>query len=219
MKTQSSEQPPEAFELARITSGVRAGDSGSMLALYSTIQRIVRGRALGAELHQDCSDLCHESFIAAVQAIQEGRLREDVCLISYVHSIARHRISNRIEWLVRDRQTTDVMDAAHVHEAHNMANPERAAAAMERWRHTISFLKQLSDRDYEILHRFYVLQQSAESIQSTMELTSTQFRLAKSRARARIIAKMKRHENPNLAQRSINLARTKTNDVAVASIA
>ena len=46
-------------------------------------------------------------------------------------------------------------------------------------------LNQLSDREREILQRFYVQEQSEEEIQKAMSLTPTQFRLAKWRAKAR----------------------------------
>ena len=46
-------------------------------------------------------------------------------------------------------------------------------------------LGELSERDREILTRFYLLEQSQDQICSEMALTETQFRLLKSRAKAR----------------------------------
>jgi DNA-directed RNA polymerase specialized sigma subunit len=46
-------------------------------------------------------------------------------------------------------------------------------------------LAELSERDREILTRFYVDEQGQEQICSEMALTETQFRLLKSRAKAR----------------------------------
>ena len=46
-------------------------------------------------------------------------------------------------------------------------------------------LGELSPRDREILTRFYLREQSQDQICSEMDLTETQFRLLKSRAKAR----------------------------------
>lgn len=46
-------------------------------------------------------------------------------------------------------------------------------------------LGELSERDREILTRFYIDEQSQDQICSQMGLTETQFRLLKSRAKAR----------------------------------
>jgi hypothetical protein len=46
-------------------------------------------------------------------------------------------------------------------------------------------LSSVSDRDREILTRFYLMEQSQERICRDMNLTDTQFRLLKSRAKAR----------------------------------
>ena len=46
-------------------------------------------------------------------------------------------------------------------------------------------LQQLSERDREILTRFYLHEETQEEICQDMSLTETQFRLLKSRAKAR----------------------------------
>jgi DNA-directed RNA polymerase specialized sigma24 family protein len=47
-------------------------------------------------------------------------------------------------------------------------------------------LKQLSYREYDMLTRFYLREQSPEQIQEEMRLTPTQFNLLKSRAKAKL---------------------------------
>jgi DNA-directed RNA polymerase specialized sigma subunit len=46
-------------------------------------------------------------------------------------------------------------------------------------------LEGVSGRDREILQRFYLMEQSQEQIRAVMELSGNQFRLLKSRAKAR----------------------------------
>ena len=61
-------------------------------------------------------------------------------------------------------------------------------------------LRALSARDREILTRFYLDEQSQEAICCEMELSETQFRLLKSRAKARFgeIGKRKLQQKPPL---------------------
>jgi RNA polymerase sigma-70 factor (ECF subfamily) len=56
----------------------------------------------------------------------------------------------------------------------------------------------LSDRDREILTRFYLDEQTQEKICEDMSLTETQFRLLKSRAKARFgeLGKRKLQQKP-----------------------
>jgi len=61
-----------------------------------------------------------------------------------------------------------------------------------------SILRSLPDRDREILTRFYLDEQTQEQICEDMNLTETQFRLLKSRAKARFgeLGKRKLHQKP-----------------------
>ena len=64
-------------------------------------------------------------------------------------------------------------------------NPEAAAMNRQQEQLAVSVLKAISRRDREILTRFYLDEQSQEQICQDMSLTETQFRLLKSRAKAR----------------------------------
>ena len=64
-------------------------------------------------------------------------------------------------------------------------NPEQEAIARQRAMLMKSALEALSKRDRDILIRFYLKEQSQEQICHDMQLTETQFRLLKSRAKAK----------------------------------
>ena len=64
-------------------------------------------------------------------------------------------------------------------------NPEQIAIARQRAELMRLVLESLSRRDREILERFYLQEQSQEQICEEMSLSETQFRLLKSRAKAR----------------------------------
>jgi Sigma-70, region 4 len=70
--------------------------------------------------------------------------------------------------------------------------PDKMAPAMQ------AILRSLSERDREILTRFYLHEQSQEHICQEMSLSETQFRLLKSRAKARFgeMGKRKLQQKP-----------------------
>ena len=70
-----------------------------------------------------------------------------------------------------------------VHDA--ASNPEQNAIQRETQEIALKVLKSISARDREILIRFYLEEQTPDQICSEMGLTETQFRLLKSRAKAR----------------------------------
>jgi RNA polymerase sigma factor (sigma-70 family) len=64
-------------------------------------------------------------------------------------------------------------------------NPEQTMAFQQKVDFMLEILNELSERDREILTRFYLDEQTQEEICQDMNLTETQFRLLKSRAKAR----------------------------------
>jgi DNA-directed RNA polymerase specialized sigma subunit len=64
-------------------------------------------------------------------------------------------------------------------------NPEDCTLGNQRIDLMVKVLRALSRRDREILTRFYLQEQSQEQICRDMKLSETQFRLLKSRAKAR----------------------------------
>ena len=66
------------------------------------------------------------------------------------------------------------------------ADPEWTAIVRQRRMLARRLLGEVSGRDREVLVRFYLKEQSQQEICRDMELTQTQFRLLKSRAKARL---------------------------------
>jgi RNA polymerase sigma factor (sigma-70 family) len=64
-------------------------------------------------------------------------------------------------------------------------SPEHRAMELQNQEVAMRVLKGLSKRDRELLVRFYLDEQTPEQICREMNLTETQFRLIKSRAKAR----------------------------------
>ncbi len=163
---------------------IRQNNEKGMEDLYRVFSRGVRFylcRHLGP---QDLDDRVHETFLIVAQAIQRGDLREPERLMGYVRTVVRRQVAAQIEDNVQSRRHhIDLEWGLAVHDA--ASNPEQAAIRLQNQEIAKRVLKSIAPRDREILVRFYIQEQSAEQICAEMGLTETQFRLLKSRAKAR----------------------------------
>jgi RNA polymerase sigma-70 factor, ECF subfamily len=169
---------------AELVEKIRQNDAEGLEELYRVFSRGVRYylcRQLGP---QDLDDRVHDTFIVVAQAIQRGELREPDRLMGYVRTIVRRQVAAQIEDNVLSRrQQFDLDWGLAVQDV--ASNPEQAAIRQENQQIAVKVLKSIAPRDREILIRFYLWEQPAEQICSEMGLTDTQFRLLKSRAKAR----------------------------------
>ncbi|MBI2689492.1 MAG: sigma-70 family RNA polymerase sigma factor [Acidobacteria bacterium] len=173
-----------AAEWAELVDSIRAGDQNAMTRLYATFGRGVRyylSRQLGA---QEIEDKVHDTFLVVLGAIQRGELREPDRLMGYVRTVVRRQVATHIDRLVEERrEKTDLEDGAAM--ADERVDPEGDALRRQKVEIMKQVLHTISRRDREILTRFYLYEQSQEQICREMGLNDTQFRLLKSRAKAR----------------------------------
>ena len=163
---------------------VQEHDPNGMEELYRVFARGVRFylcRQLGP---QDLDDRVHDTFLIVVQAIQRGDLREPERLMGFVRTIVRRQVAAHIDEVVhRRREETDLENGSRL--VSKSVGPEETAMREQRLELMRLVLKRLGGRDREILTRFYLHEQTQEQICEEMSLTETQFRLLKSRAKAR----------------------------------
>jgi RNA polymerase sigma-70 factor, ECF subfamily len=138
---------------------------------------------------QDVDDVLHGAFMAIVAAVQSGAVREPEALIGFARTITARRISERIRSYVRDRNHRS-SDGKEVERAIGSTDLQSEYINNERREQMRKCLQQLSPRDREVLHRFYLLEQPKEQICAEMNMTETSFRLAKSRAKAKLTQKV-----------------------------
>ena len=169
---------------AGLVDKIRRNDPDGMEELYRVFSRGVRFylcRHLGP---QDLDDRVHDTFIIVAQAIQRGELREPDRLMGYVRTIVRRQVAAQIEDnILNRRHQFDLDRGLAVRDANS--NPEQTAIRQENQQIAMKVLKSIAPRDREILIRFYLREESADQICAEMGLTDTQFRLLKSRAKAR----------------------------------
>lgn len=185
MKAQSTGTAPvDEPSWESLANRVQRGDNDAMQELYEIFSKGVRFmlfRQLGPE---DLDDKIHDVFVIIAQAIQNGELREPSRLMGYIHTIVRRQIVGYIDRAVsmrRNRVELDFDEAiCDVH-----PDPEIAAIARENEQLALRVLQSIPKRDREVLTRFYLKEESPEQICRALDLTETQFRLIKSRAKAR----------------------------------
>ncbi len=169
---------------AMLVDRIRQDDQYALEELYRIFSRGMRFylcRQLGP---QDLDDKVHDSFLIVVQAIRKGDLREPERLMGFARTIVRRQIAGHIDVAVQQRRQQVDLDTSAPLPDSGM-NPEAAAMTKEEEQLAVSVLKGISKRDREILTRFYLEEQTQEEICRDMKLTETQFRLLKSRAKAR----------------------------------
>jgi RNA polymerase sigma factor (sigma-70 family) len=104
--------------------------------------------------------------------------------MGFVRTIVRRQVAAHIDKVVHSRREQIELDSS-VRVADPRENPEESAIFRQRSELIQRVLSELTDRDREILTRFYLYEQGQDQICSEMGLTETQFRLLKSRAKAR----------------------------------
>ncbi len=171
-------------EWSTLVAKIKAGEDAGMEQLYKLFSRGIRYylcRQLGP---QELEDKVHDTFLIVVNAIQRGDLREPERLMGFVRTVVRRQVAAYIEQAVHTRrEQTDLESGVTV--ADRKQNPEQEAMIRQKAELMKSALAALSQRDRDILVRFYLQEQPQEQICREMSLTETQFRLLKSRAKAK----------------------------------
>ena len=173
-----------AAEWASLVEQIQRGSEEAMEQLYKLFLHGVRFyfcRQLGP---QELDDKVHDAFVIVVQAIQHGDLREPERLMGFVRTIVRRQVAAHIDSAIQTRREMADMEPGMVL-VDSKRNPEEKAIRQQNAAIMAQVLNGMSARDREILTRFYLNEQPQEQICSEMKLSETQFRLLKSRAKAR----------------------------------
>jgi len=163
---------------------IQANDPSGMEELYAVFTTGIRFylcRQLGP---QDLDDKVHDAFLTIAQSIRRGDLREPERLMGYVRTVIRRQVAGYIGVAVESRR--NMVDPEHGAALRDrQPDPERRAIEGQNLELAMRVLNTLPRRDREVLVRFYLQEQSPQQICRDMGLTATQFRLTKSRAKAR----------------------------------
>ncbi len=167
-----------------LVEGIRAGENAAIEELYRMLVRGIRYFLCHHLGPRDLDDRVHDTFLVVIRSIQSGGLREPERLMGFVRTIVRRQIAAYIEETVQmRREQAELEHGGRV--ADHRHDPEQQLLREQRIQLMMEVLRGISPRDREILTRFYLYEQTPEQICEEMGLTETQFRLLKSRAKAR----------------------------------
>jgi len=172
-------------------------NQSGMEELYRIFSKGVRFHLCRQFGPQDLEDKVHDIFLIVVRAVRAGKLRDPQCLMGLVRTVLKRQVAAHIDQAIRRRQDLAIESAPDVVDVNR--NPEKIAIGRQYEDIAKSVLRMISERDREVLTRFYMLEQCAGQICDQMHLTETQFRLLKSRAKARFENVLKRR----LARRGV----------------
>jgi RNA polymerase sigma-70 factor (ECF subfamily) len=180
----SGGEPSRDSNWKEVAERIQQGDQSAMEELYRVFAKGIRFclcRQLGSE---ELDDRVHDTFLIVVQAIQRNEIREPERLMGFVRTVVRRQVASYIGLAVRSRRDEASLDI-DLRVPDTRYDLELGLA----WRQKVELMKEvlgtLSPRDREILTRFYLREESQESICADMHLSETQFRLLKSRAKSR----------------------------------
>ena len=163
---------------------IRTGEPSGMEELYRVFSKGIRFylcRHLGP---QDLDDKVHDIFLIITKSIQNGDLREPERFMGYVRTVVRRQVAAHINNLVQARRNQTELDFGMALTDYH-PNPERRIIEEQNVKLALRILGSLHKREREVLTRFYLKEQTPGQICREMGLTETQFRLIKSRAKAR----------------------------------
>lgn len=188
----SSQCPPSPGvcqnDAATFVLRLAAGERTAVEHTYLLLQEIV-GQHLRSPLPEhDPEDIIQELFPHLMESLRNGALRDPNALRGYLHSVVRNQIATRFQRLNGRRRVVVDSYYAPAESATTSDDPEQDLLNRERCALLARGLGRLQHRDSELLTRFYLRGEGHEQICLEMHLTATQFRLYKSRAKAKLTA-------------------------------
>lgn len=175
---------PDYSQWSALVDRIRRGEDRGMTDLYALFAKGVRFQLCRQLGPQELEDKIHDTFLIVVQAIRRGELREPERLMGFVRTVVKRQVAAHIDVAVHRRREQADLDTG-IPVPDERASPEERAIAGQKLEIMRDILQNISSRDREILTRFYLKEQTQEQICDEMQLTETQFRLLKSRAKAR----------------------------------
>lgn len=187
-------------EWTLLVDRIMVGDETATAELYSKL-RTMRSFFAFRLNPQQAEDCFHDLILTIIRDIKRGALRDPQRLAGYAHTIAVRTVAGRIATFCGERRH-QVEEGGRIIPDPGL-DPEALVMRREREEIARRILTALPERDREVLIRFYYAGDTAERIQLEMGLTETQFRLVKSRAKARFANLVQKRLQPRTVPRLV----------------
>jgi RNA polymerase sigma-70 factor, ECF subfamily len=184
--TPGSEYVPGPAEArwVELVSRIRSGEPSALTELYEVFSAGVRFQLYRQLGEQEFEDRLHDLFLMIARSIRDGDVREPQRLMGYIRAVVRRQTAEFIKDAIGERQMQMNAEDGLSAPSHE-PDPERRAIELQHRDLARRVLNGVGKRDREVLTRFYLREQPVEEICREMELSETQFRLIKSRAKSR----------------------------------
>ena len=180
----TAQSNPARVNCEEIVSLIIAGDARGEEMLYNSFYRGLRYLAT-RECPQYAEDCVHDTLITVIGHIRSRQLREPGGLVSYLRTVLK-----RTAWSKRNEShrwsNGEQYDLAVQTSADPRQTPEQTIQSEERIAVMRAALGELKPREQEVLTRFYLKNETQETIREAMKLSETQFRLLKSRSKQKL---------------------------------
>lgn len=143
--------------------------------------------------HSDAEDLYQETFRLALEKIRRGEIRDPERLAGFLRSLARNLSIEHYRKAARRGAREEEVEAAA-----DVTNPDTGQLGQLLRKEKVGLVRRLleelgSERDRQVLFRFYIAEEDKESIRSDLGLTAPEFNLVLFRARRRYRDLYERH--------------------------
>lgn len=174
----------EATQAGQLVARIQAGEKSAedeLVQQYSRGVSIILNRATGDR--SVAEDLFQETFQVALEKIRRGEIREPDRLSGFICSVARNLASDHFRRSRRVEQFADPDEADLI--------PESAPSQLDRLllkektKMIRKLLQEMSERDRQILYRFYIAEEDKDRICADLQLSSLHFNRVLHRARER----------------------------------
>jgi len=182
----------KSLKLSALVRRIQDGDDHAIEDLYGLMRTGVRFVLMRMLPPQEVEDRLHDTFLIVLTAIQRGQLQDPSKVLSYTWSVARRQGFVYIGDVVKARETSRPFDEAIIDQIDRTSSPDALVKQREKAEVFASAFKLLRSCEREILRRFYIDEQSEAQICTEMGLSRTQFRLHKSRAKAKLVTAAQR---------------------------
>ena len=175
----------DAGDAADLVSRIRTGDRQAEAELVERYGRgvmmIVRRQARNAAVSDD---LYQDTFRIALEKVRQGDLRESAKLAAFICSVARNLVIEHFRRTVRQEGLTEIAEAERPH--YSAPNQLEALLQQEKAAIVRQVIDELpTDRDRQLLYRYYIAEHDKEQICADLGLTSLHFNRVLHRARER----------------------------------
>jgi RNA polymerase sigma factor (sigma-70 family) len=159
---------------------IRGGHPAGLEQLYTMAGNFTffLMRQLGTD---ELLDKVHDVFLSAATAITAGKLRDSDRLTPFLTTLTRFYTYGQIDRRIVRRKYSASLE--HTNIPDRRINLEHNVYRQQKRRIVHEILGAMPKRDRDVLERFYVHEQTKEQICREMNLTPTQFRLLKSKAK------------------------------------